>query len=84
MKTTVTYKGPESEKLHRAINDVKSYISEDHFNRIIDEMRKVPLDKRSFSSFQFMMSFAGVQGYPCIAIWWYAYNELPTITTEEV
>ncbi len=54
-------------KYNKAIADIKDYMGEERYNKVIGlfkQMQPIPLEK-----FHLQMSFAGVQGYPVVAMY---------------
>lgn len=54
-------------KFNRAISDIKDYMGEEHYNKVVSLFKQEqppPLEV-----FHMHMSFAGVQGYPVVALY---------------
>ena len=79
MKQTKHYNGTETDKHTKALEDVRFYLG-DRFAFVMDAVSKALLvdaedtvesilaDEKLMDHFHFMLSFAGIEGYPVIAI----------------
>jgi len=67
MKTEINYNGQQDEQLKRdrAIQDIADYVSPEAMN--ILETIAMTADK--YGQLSFLASFAGVRGYPVVALW---------------
>lgn len=65
MKQTIDYSSlTGEEKRQKAIKDAKFFLGEEHYNKCITVIAKSMTEGTSPESAQFMLSFAGVEGYP--------------------
>lgn len=71
----------EPEKSNKALADIKDYVGEERFNKITEalraELRGGTQEPRSWDQFKLVMSFAGIQGFPCQPMYVWVYGEKP-------
>lgn len=54
-------------KYEKAIHDIKDYMGEERYNKVVGLYKEIrPI---SLEVFRLQMSFAGVQGYPVVAMY---------------
>lgn len=65
MKHTIVYNQTGQEKQDKAINDMRSYLS----NYSMNILETIAMQADKYLQLSFPASFAGVQGYPIVALW---------------